>query len=180
MSFVDAITDFVFVDDDISPCDIILVPGGSHPQLAEKAAELYHQSMATYILFSGRANSSIPKFPSEADYLKSLTVSLGVPPDRVICETKAAHTFENAEFSLATIEQMKIKAKKAILVCKAFHSRRVLSTYQLVFPKDTTFLVASVTDKMGLCKQNWATKQEYIDKVMSEVEKLSKYFKDKL
>ena len=33
---INFITDFIFVEDTISPCDVILVPGGSHPQLAEK------------------------------------------------------------------------------------------------------------------------------------------------
>ena len=180
MTCIDAITDFIFVDDNISPCDIILVPGGSHPQLAEKAADLYKQGMAEYILFSGRANPNIPDFQSEAEYLKSLAVNLGVPSDRIICEDKAAHTFENAEFSLVTINQMGIKAEKVILVCKAFHSRRVLSTYQYIFPKNTDFLVASITDKRGLGKYSWTSKQEYVDRVMSEVEKMGKYFKDKI
>jgi len=180
MYYVDAIADFIFIDDDISPCDIILVPGGSHPQLAEKTTGLYKQGMAEYILFSGRANPNIPDFQSEAEYLKSLAVSLGVPFDRIICEDKASHTFENAEFSLATINHMGIKSEKVILVCKAFHSRRVLSTYQYIFPKNTDFLVASITDKRGLGKHNWTSKQEYVDRVMSEVEKMGKYFKDKI
>jgi len=175
-----AITNFIFVDNVISPCDIIIVPGGSHPQLAEKAVDLYKQGMAGYMLFSGRANPNIPDFKSEAEYLKSIAVGLGVPPDRVICEEKAAHTFENAEFSLATLNHMDIKAKRVLLVCKAFHSRRVLSTYQHVFPANTHFLVASITDKRGLGKHNWTSKQEYVDRVMSEVEKMGKYFKDKI
>ena len=175
-----AITNFIFVDDVISPCDIILVPGGSHPQLAEKVSDLYELGMAEYILYSGHANPSIPNFPSEAQYLKSLTVEFGVPHNSIICEEKAAHTFENAEFSLAVINKMGVKAERVILVCKSFHSRRVLSTYQHVFPKDTTFLVASVTDNRGLGKHNWTTKQEYVDRVMSEVEKIGKYFKDKI
>jgi hypothetical protein len=48
---INFITDFIFVEDTITPCDVILVPGGSHPQLAEKAAELFKQDMAPYILF---------------------------------------------------------------------------------------------------------------------------------
>jgi len=176
----DAITNFIFVDDVISPCDIILVPGGSHPQLAQKAAELFNHGMAKLILFSGRANPKIPDFSSEAEYLKSHAVSLGVPTDCIICEDRAAHTLENAEFSLATITQMGINVNSAILVCKAYHSRRVLSTYQYVFSNDTTFLVAPITDKRGLEKHNWTSKQEYVDRVMSEVEKLGKYFKNKI
>jgi len=175
-----AITNFIFVDDVISPCDIILIPGGSHPQLAEKAVDLYKQGMAEHMLFSGCANPNIPDFKSEAEYLKSIAVGLGVPTDRVICEKEASHTFENAEFSLATLSHMGIKAIKVLLVCKAFHSRRVLSTYQHVFPANTLFLVASITDKRGLGKHNWTSKQEYVDRVMSEVEKMGKYFKDKI
>jgi len=177
---LDAITKFIFVDNDITASDIILVPGGSHPQLAEKATKLYKQGMANYILFSGRANPHIPEFSSEAEYLKSIAISLGVPVEHIICEDKSAHTFDNARFSLSTLMQMNIEAKKIILVCKAFQSRRVLLTYQHLFPKNTSFLVASITDKRGLNKYNWISKQEYVDRVMGEVEKIGKYFKDKI
>jgi len=93
---INFITDFIFVEDTISPCDVILVPGGSHPQLAEKAAELFKQGMAPYILFSGRVNPNMPEYPSEAEWLKSVAFGLGVPADKVLCEDKAAHSFENA------------------------------------------------------------------------------------
>lgn len=179
-NFINCISNFIFVDDLIEPCDVILIPGGSHPQLAQKAATLYKQGMAPYILASGHANTNIPNFTSEAEYLKSLAVELGVPADKFLCETKASHTFENAEFSLKMLNERKIKADNIILVCKAFHSRRVLLTYKYIFPVHTKFLVASVVDKNGLCKNNWITKPEYILKVMSEVEKIGKYFKDKI
>lgn len=114
------------------------------------------------------------------NYLKSLAISLGVPAEHIICEEKAGHTFENAEFSSSMLIDMGIVPKKIILVCKSYHSRRALISYQCVFPKDTAFLVSSITDKNGLNQQNWASRQEYVDKVMSEVEKISKYFKDKI
>ena len=178
--YLDAITKFIFVDDAITACDAILVPGGSHPQLAEKAAELYKHGMAGYILFSCRANPRIPDFPSEAEYLKSIAIGFGVSAEHIICENKAAHTLENAEFSLSALAHMNIKADKIILVCKAYHSRRVLLTYQYVFPESTDFLVAPVTDKRGLNQHTWTSKQEYADKVMGEIEKIGKYFKDKV
>ena len=177
---VDSITNFIFVDNVIIPSDIILVPGGSHPQLAEKAAELYRQGMAKYILVSGRANPNIPDYSSEADYLKSIAINLGVPAEVIVCEYKASNTFENAEFSLALIKSKGLNVKKAIIVCKAFHSRRSLLTYEYVFPNEMKFLVSTITDKRGLNKDNWITKQEYINTVMNEVEKIGKYFKDKI
>lgn len=179
-NFMDCISDFIFVDDFIDSSDIILIPGGSHRQLAEKAATLYNQGMATYILASGHANPNIPNYPSEAEYLKAIAVELGVPPEKFLCENKASHTFENAEFSFQMLSNMKIKADKIIIVCKAYHSRRALFTYRYKFPVNTEFLVASVVDKNGLSKSNWYTKPDYITKVMSEVEKIGKYFKDKI
>ena len=136
--------------------------------------------MAHYILASGHTNPNISNYPSEAEYLKSIAVDLGVPAEKFICENNASHTFENAEFSFQMLRNMNIKADKIILVCKAYHSRRVLFTYRYSFLVSTEFLVASVVDKNGLCKNNWYTKPEYISKVMSEVEKIGKYFKDKV
>lgn len=179
-NLMDCISDFIFVDDVIDSSDVILIPGGSHQRLAEKAAKLFHQGMAHYILASGNTNPNIPNYSSEAEYLKSIAVDLGVPPEKFICENNASHTFENAEFSYQMLKSMNIKSDKIILVCKAYHSRRVLFTYRYNFPVNTEFLVASVADKYGLCKNNWCTKPEYISKVMSEVEKIGKYFKDKV
>ena len=191
----DFITDFIFVKSDIIPCEVILVPGGSHPQLAEKAAELYKKGMGRYILFSGGTNRdgkyilpnpgdakkpNAAEYPSEAEWLKSVAIGLGVPGENILCESKAAHTFENAGFSLALLKKMNINTDKVILVCKEYHSRRALLTYQYYFPKNTAFFVAPVTDKRGLNRDNWTTKPEYITKVMGEVEKIGKYFKDKI
>ena len=177
---VNFITNFIFVENEITPCDTILVPGGSHPQLAEKAAELYKQGMGKHILFSGQGSPNIPDYPSEAEWLKSIAINLGVPAHDIICENEAAHTFENAKFSLELLLKMNISIDSIILVCKEYHSRRALLTYQYVFPKESKFHVACITDKRGLNRDNWTTKTEYIEKVMGEVEKIGKYFKDKI
>lgn len=42
------ISDFIFVNTEINKADIILIPGGSHPKLAEKAAELFIKGFARY------------------------------------------------------------------------------------------------------------------------------------
>ena len=177
---VNFITDFIFVENSIAPCEVILVPGGSRPQLAEKAAELYNAGMAKVILFSGHVNWRIPEYSSEAEYLKSIAVSLGVPADSIICDHEAAHTLQNAEFSLAILRKMNFKLDKFILVCKAFHSRRALLSYQCVFPKTTKFFVATTEDNQSPQRDTWATEDKHIKRVMSEVEKIGKYFSDKI
>ena len=172
----DCISDLVFVKTEIQAADIILVPGGSHPQLMEKAVELYKQGLAPLILPSGHFNPKIPEYTSEWEFLKSVGVKLGVPEDKILKEDKASHTFENAEFSWRVIKENKLSVKKVILVCKAYHSRRALLTYQSIFPKDIEFFVVSVQDKGEIRKDNWFMDEDKIKKVMGEVVKIGKYF----
>lgn len=45
----DCITDFIFVETEITSADVIVVPGANHPQLMEKAASLYKKGLAPCI-----------------------------------------------------------------------------------------------------------------------------------
>lgn len=172
----DCISELVFVKTEIKTADIILLPGGSQSQLMEKAAELYKQGLAPYILPSGHFNPKIPEYSSEWEFLKSIGLKLDVPEEKILKEDQARHTFENAEFSWNVIKENKLFVKKAILVCKAYHSRRALLTYQSVFPKEIEFFVAYVPDKREIRKDNWFLDEEKIKTVMGEVVKIGKYF----
>lgn len=172
----DCISELVFVKTEIKAADIILVPGGSHPQLMEKAAELYKQGLSQYILPSGHFNPKIPEYSSEWEFLKSIGIKLGVPEEKIIKENQARHTFENAELSWKVIRENNLPVNKVILVCKAFHSRRALLTYQSIFPNDTEFFVEYVPDRRDIRKDNWFLDEEKIRIVMGEVVKIGKYF----
>jgi glutathione S-transferase len=63
-----------------------------------------------------------------------------------------------------------------LLVCKAFHARRALLTYQTWFMNDIEYVICPIVDDRGISKNNWYLDQTKIDKVMSEVEKIGKYF----
>lgn len=176
----DCITRLIFVENEppAKPCEVLLIPGGSHPQLMEKAAELYKNGLARYILVSGHYNPKIPDYPSEAAFLKSLALAEGVPSEAVICEEKAANTYENALFSYEEMQSRGLDVHQVILVCKAYHSRRALFTYQKVFPSRTQFYVETVADKRNITRENWYKNEETIKIVMGEVEKMGKYFTD--
>ena len=176
----DCITDFIFVKNEKPTplCDVILIPGGSHPQLMQRAIELYKKSMAKYIIVSGGENHKIPDYLSEAEFQKSIAISEGVPQEAVLCDEKARNTYENAVYSYEIMKDQALDDKKVILVCKEYHSRRALFTYQKVFPAYTEFFVEPVTDAKGLSRDNWFTKDEYIKTVMGEVEKMGKYFSE--
>lgn len=170
----DAITDFIFVETEAEPADVILVPGGSHRQLMENAAALYHRGLAPFILPSGGDNARLGM--TEWAYLRQAGLELGVPDEAILREDQARHTFDNARLSLAALHAAGIPARRVILACKAGHARRALLTYQTAFPSDTVFFVAPVVDGTGISRDNWFRSEEGIRRIMLEVEKIGRYF----
>ncbi len=96
-SAIKCISDFIFVTTPIKPSDLILVPGGSHPQLMEEAARLYKAGFAPLILPSGGKNPNILNGSSEWKFLRDLGVSLGVPGEAILKEDQAG-TFDISIF----------------------------------------------------------------------------------
>ncbi|WP_159888715.1 YdcF family protein [Paenibacillus puerhi] len=170
----DCITEFMFFETTIEMADVILIPGGSHPQLMERAAELFHQGMAPYILPSGGQTKNV--LSTEWEFLRDVGISLGVPEEAILREDKATNTFENSRYSWNVLKQQRIDPQKAILVCKSYHARRALLTYKIDFPRTTTFFVSPVTDKTGTTKDNWYLEEQNIKYVMNELTKVGQYF----
>ncbi|WP_409340416.1 YdcF family protein [Paenibacillus sp. MBLB4367] len=169
----DCLTDLVFVpDEEIVPSDIILVPGGSHIRPMELAAELFKTGMANYILPSGGYNAKIGK--TEWEFLKDIGISSGVPEDRILKEDQAKNTFDNARNSWKVIVEQQIEVRRAIIVSKSFFSRRALMTYQTVFPETVIFQVKQ--DDSRLNRENWYYNELGIKTVLTEAEKITKYF----
>ncbi|MGE5560970.1 MAG: ElyC/SanA/YdcF family protein [Chloroflexota bacterium] len=176
MDALSRITDFVFLETGLEPADVILIAGGARRQLMERAAELYHKGLAPLILPSGGANPLIPEWASEWEYLRDIGLKHGVPAEAFIKEDRARNTLENAELSLAALEAHGASLRRAILVCKAHHAMRAALTYQAVFPPEVEFSVVPVVDDRDVRRDNWFSDAERIRLVMSEVEKIGRYF----
>ncbi|WP_054958522.1 YdcF family protein [Paenibacillus dakarensis] len=171
----DCIGEFMFFETDLQHSDVILIPGASHPQLMERAAILYHQGFAPFILPSGGPTQHVEE--TEWKFLKDIGVSLGIPPEVILKEDQATNTFENARLSLDILQQKGLSPKRVILVCKNYHARRALLTYRFIFPPETIFYVSPVIDKTGVNKENWFHDENKINYVMNELEKVGKYFR---
>lgn len=172
----DCITDFIFVESEISHADVILIPGSNHPPLMEEAAILYKNGFAPYILPSGGYKTQLGT--TEWEYLTNIGLSKGIPEEVFLKEDHAQHTLENAQFSLDVLKNNGIKFDKVIIVCKAGHSRRALLSYQVTFPIWTEFMVFPVVDRYEITKVNWYLSEVGRKRIMSEVQKIGKYFGD--
>ncbi|GMK37169.1 hypothetical protein PCCS19_02220 [Paenibacillus sp. CCS19] len=169
----DCLTDLVFVqEEEILPADVILVPGGTHNMPMKIASELYNSGIAPYILPSGGFSTKVNR--TEWEHLRDIALSQGVPERNILKEDKALNTFDNARNSWSVLVERKIGVERAIIVCKSFFSRRALMTYQTVFPSNIKFQV--IQDDMRVNRHNWFLDETGIKLVLTEAEKITKYF----
>lgn len=169
------ISEFMFIEDEIDHADIIMIPGSSRKELIMKAAELYKQGKARYILISGGRNKKLKKDQTEAEYLRDEAIRIGVPSSSIIVENKASNTYENAKLSYEMCVERNISCNKIILVCKNYHARRAYITYLFVFPSGTEFIIQPVLDGENITKDNWTLDEKKKLKVFNELEKVGKY-----
>ena len=182
------ISDFIFVSDTPEPADIILVAGGSYPEPAETAAQLYHQDYAPLILISGGVSITTGKFPgpkskakiyngdyqTEYDFFMDVLQKNDVPESAIIGEKGSSFTGENAIYARQVVDEHQISVRKALLVCKAFHARRCLMAYQAAFPA-VDILVIPVTG-YDITKENWYQSELAINRVLGELRRIGDQF----
>ena len=113
MIYLKDISEFIFICNEPKKADIIFVPGGSYPEIAEEAARLWKEGYAPYVLPSGRYSKLLGSFSgvasknhiynkeyeTEWEFLKDVLIKNGVKEEAILKEDKATFTYENALYS---------------------------------------------------------------------------------
>ena len=182
------IEDLIFSESAPCEADIIFVPGNGYPHMAERAAELYKEGKAPFILPSGRYSITAGKFTgvldkkekydgsyaTEWEFLKDVLTKNGVPGNAILREDQASYTYENALRSREAAEKAGINVKRALLCCKNYHAGRALMYYQTVFPETEIFVCPVSVD--GITRENWRSSSEGIREVTAEMQRILTQF----
>ena len=184
-NFIRAVTEFVFVEHPPEKADVIFIPGSRKIEHVIRAAELYREGYAPYVLPSGRYGLKLGQFlpleePLRSEYPqefetewalhRAVLMKHGVPDSAILREDQATYTWENAQFSRDVLRAQGIPVKTAILCCKAFHARRALLYYQAAMP-DVRFLVCPVQNP-GCARDDWYLTEKGRARVLGEVQRL--------
>ena len=177
------------VEDKLSAlkADVIFIPGGSYPELPERAAQLWKAGYAPLVVPSGKYSVTVGKFTgvkskgeiyrkeyaTECAFYTDVLLAGGVARECILPEAEATFTAENARFTRKVLDARGLYPKKAIICCKAYHSRRCLMYYQLCFP-DTEFLIAPASGKVT--RENWYQTEFGLEKVLGELARLGTQF----
>lgn len=154
-----------------------MYPGIHGPQPARRAAALYHEGMAPYIVVSGRYSKGQQTFAgaacegdrykgaymTEADFLTDVLIREGVPETAVLQERKADFTLENARYIRRLLEEKKMIVKKALICCQAFHARRCRMYFEYVFQDtDVEFLCVRQLHRESAAVAGWKVRKGWI------------------
>lgn len=110
------------------------IPPREHPDLSGAAdrvwhaARLYRAGKAPLIIASGGTLPWHDQRFREADAIKALRTSWGVPADAVLRESTSSNTYQNAKNTAAILEKRGID--QVLLVTSALHTRRALATFR--------------------------------------------------
>ena len=182
------ISNFIFVSDEPEKVDAIFLPGGSHPEQPEYAAELYNQGYAKWLIPSGGISVKRDKWPgvrskadiysgdykSDCEFFTDVLLKNGIPASAIIGENQSGHTRDNAFLSREAVNRAGIEIKTALIVCKAFHARRCLMLYQMAFP-NVDIKVCPV-HCYNITKDNWYKSEAGIDRVLGELARCGNQF----
>jgi len=107
----------------IGRADAIVVLGGDGPRRAARAASLYADGIAPFVLVSGEG---------DCRYIEDLLVADGVPPSAITVECVSRTTWENALRAKPILELHGVR--RAVLVTSWFHTLRAFYCFTLLAP----------------------------------------------
>lgn len=190
MKFLRDITEFIFLEDQPLTSDLIIVPGNTWPQPAKRAAALYQAGYAPLIMVSGKYSKGQRKFAgpacgreqyqgcyeTEADFLTDVLRQEGVPAEKILQESEAEFTLENAMNIRQLLNKRHIPVQRAIICCQAFHARRCRMYFEYVFQDvETEFLMCpAVTQEID--RDHWMESQKGRETVLGELRRCGEQF----
>ncbi len=129
----------LIIADELEPADAIVVfgsgfgEGGKISGLAERvkhAVDIYGKKMSSKIIFASGYNKISYK---EAELMKKLAVSLGIPEHDIILETKITNTLNGVQEVRNILNEN--EWNKIIFVSASYHMRRSLLTWKNIAPE---------------------------------------------
>lgn len=108
-----------------------------------------------------------------ARYMRDQAVQMGVPDHVILTESESLHTRENAEYTLALLEEHQMR--RIILVTSPFHQLRTYLTFAKVFQPHQVEIVNYYAATGEWHPLTWFLSSEHRKLVNSERERIKRY-----
>lgn len=168
-----AIGDFLIVEDDLHPADVIHVIAGEDYR-TDYAIQLYKQGYAKTIFFTGGWCTFHNYY--HGAHGQAVSLSQGIPLEAIAYdESTVMSTYMEAERLKEWISKSPRPIHSVIVVSDPFHMRRAQWTYQKVLGKSIGVQMAPVSFQQTVYQPAWWTDRISQEYVWNEYEKYLYY-----
>ncbi|HVI69276.1 MAG TPA: YdcF family protein [Magnetospirillaceae bacterium] len=132
----------------IEPAEVIIAMGCEDGRVAERAARLYKDGFAQWVVCTGRSGGRTKAilqakgFQTEAAYFADTVQKAGVPSERILKEDKATNSGENIAYTKELLIKKGIEAKRIIVVTVPYAERRQQATYAERWPEQSIIVTS--------------------------------------
>ncbi|XP_069112939.1 uncharacterized protein SCO4629-like [Argopecten irradians] len=141
--------DYMMLHHKVKKSDIILVLGNHDTRTAEYAAKLFLDGYADWLMFSGDEGvlTKGKWDKTEAEVFGEVAITMGVPKEKIILETKATNTGQNVSFSYHVLQERDLleSLRSVTLIQMPHMERRIYTTFMKQWPGDATALNVTVS-----------------------------------
>jgi uncharacterized SAM-binding protein YcdF (DUF218 family) len=169
---------FEGINDDEQNGDCILVFGGKSTNRVLKAAKLFKEKRAPYILLTGgKSRWDLPI--SEAEWMKKQLLPFDIPEDKILMEQEAANTTENVIASMMVLQKKFSlhRVKRLLVVSSPYHVRRCELTLKTYMPKWISYSLCPDDRPYGQ-SYNWWKGEKERQQIMKEARSIVKYVRE--
>ncbi|MGF1701793.1 YdcF family protein [Photobacterium makurazakiensis] len=175
-SLATKVWDYHHLNHNLEKSDCIFVLCSNDIRVAERAAQLYLEGYAPYIVFSGGVGALTEALfgCSEAEAFATVAVDMGVPESSILIEPQSTNTGENVQFTRALLEEKGLDPKSLILVQKPFMERRTYATFMRQWP-GKEIMVTSPQISFDNYPNELLTYSDVINVMLGDLERIHVY-----
>jgi len=171
--FLQTIGDFLIVQDQLNPADVIHVISGENYR-AEYGIQLYNQGYGKFLFFTG---GWCPYHNiNHAQYSKETALAQGISPNAIVTdEAEIDSTYAEAIRLKEWIDLQTQPVNSIMVVSDPHHMRRARWTYRRIFGDEIKIIMAPVPFEMSMYQRQWWKDAESRSMVKDEYLKFAFY-----
>ncbi len=174
--------DYLSLHQQPQKADVIVGFGCYDDNVARRAAQLYREGFAPWVLFTGGLGRNTARLfsVSEAERFAKVAVDCGVPRQRILVEKRSTNTKENIHFTRRLLEEQGIPHGRILGVHKPYMERRIQAAMGVYWP-EVAFSVTSfrqtLKEALETAKQQGMAEADTISTIVGDFQRMDLYAK---